>query len=199
MPGLKTWRGASHEKLSAAVGYAFLGHLTGMVSWGVSALVGVLVLLVDYDHLQVGERGEDGASCSYHKAHLGALYLPPLGYPLGVGKTGVENGNIVVEPLQDLKGKLMGKCYLGNKIDHLSAVFYYLLRTAQEDLRLSRACHAEEVVHHGRTLHDCLDRILLFLREHHIGALHGLVRIKGSEAGVPPASGDHGVQDLAAA
>ena len=108
-----------------------------MIPRGITALVRILMLFIDDDHLQILKRCENRTSGTDDKLDFRSFYAPPLGDSLRVGKARMQYGHIVLKPFHDLKGKLMSQRYFRNKVDDLSALSYYLFGTAQKHLRLS--------------------------------------------------------------
>ena len=157
-----------------------------------------MLLVYDY-HLQIRKRSEDSTSGTDDQADLGPLYLSPLGDALGVRQAGVQDRDIVFEPLEDLEGKLMSQGDLRNKIDYLAALLYDLLGATKENLGLSGPGDTEQIIHHAVRFHDGPDRILLLLGKNNIRSLDGLICIKATKTCVLSASGNHRIQNLATA
>ena len=102
--GLERRRGrAQHDDGVRHLG-AHHGDVAGVVARRFFLLVGRVVLFVDDDQREIGDRRKDGRARADDHARVAALDAVPLLGALAVGERGVQDGNFVAEDLMQIGG-----------------------------------------------------------------------------------------------
>ncbi len=122
------------------------GQVPGIISQLFLLFVGGFVLLVDDDHPQALEGGEDGRTSPYNDIHLSLSDPPPLIIPLTPGEPAVKRGYPPTEPLEKLPDELRGQGDLGNQNDGLSPPLKHPFNGPQVNLRLTASRNPEKEV-----------------------------------------------------
>ena len=107
-------------------------------------LVRGVVLLVDADHAERGQRREDRRAGADDDGRLSRGDPLPLVAPLGVGESGVEDGDAVAEAGEEAAERLRRQRDLGDEHDRAAAAGERRLAGADVDLGLAAAGRARE-------------------------------------------------------
>ena len=138
-PALRSRGGAPHHQRRSGLHGAALRDPAGVVTGIALLLVGGVVLLVDDDEAEIGERGEDRRP----RAHADPRLAPPEPQPLVVAlaraEPRVEHGNRVAEALLEAGRRLRRERDLGDQHDGRAATPQRRVGRAQVDLGLPAA------------------------------------------------------------
>ena len=93
VPAFHGRRGRAQQHRNAREPGAGHGHVAGRVTQPLLLLVGWVVLLVDDDGVQMGDRRQNGQPCAQHDARLPAGGSQPVAGPGCVGHLAVQHGN----------------------------------------------------------------------------------------------------------
>ena len=105
-------------------------------------LVAGVVLLVDDDQAEVGQRREDRRAGPHADPRRTAAQAHPLVVALAVGELGVQDGDGVAEARDEARHDLRGQRDLGDEHEHRPPLLERRARGVQVDLGLARAGHA---------------------------------------------------------
>ena len=88
-------RGRAKKQQSPCFSTAKLGNITGIIAWTVLRLVGLFLLLVNYNYTQVFRRGEHSTSGAYSQSGLSGLNTFPLIIAFPKREAAVEHSHII--------------------------------------------------------------------------------------------------------
>ncbi len=119
-------------------------HPAGVVAWRAIGLVAPVVLLVDDDQADVGQRRERRRSCSDHHARLAAKDPPPAVMALPRRQARVEHGELVADRGAEAVGELRDEAHLGHEHDRRPTGIDRLAHGREVDVGLARCGHPLE-------------------------------------------------------
>ena len=93
------------------------GDIAGVVARRFLLLVGRVVLFIDDDQREVGDRSENGGARADDHASFSALDAMPLLGAFAVGKRGMQDGDFVAEDLMQIGGDGGSKADFGDEQD----------------------------------------------------------------------------------
>ena len=138
-PGLRPRRRRAGDQHRAALARPPAGDGAGVVAGVAVLLVGGVVLLVDDEQAEVGERREDRRAGADADARLAAAQPAPLVVALAVGEGRVQDRDAVAEPGPEAGHGLRREADLGDEDDRRPAPGQHRLDRGQVDLGLARA------------------------------------------------------------
>ena len=165
VPGLRARRGGADEQPGAGAARALGGDGAGVVARVALVLVGGVVLLVDDDQPEVGDRREDRRARADRDPRLAGAQPPPLVVALALAERGVQQRDGVAEAGLEAPDGLRRQRDLGHEHDHALPALERRGGGAQVDLGLARAGDAVQQVRCARRALDGRDRGLLVGRE----------------------------------
>ena len=115
------------------------GNIAGVIARRFFLLVGGVVLFVDDDEREIGDRRKDRRARAHDHARFAALDAVPLLGALAVGQRGVQDGDFVAEDLMQVGGDGGRQADLGNQQDGGASGFEHGAHARQIDRGLSRA------------------------------------------------------------
>ena len=142
MPGLRPRRGGADQQPRAGAAGALGGDRAGVVARVALVLEGRVVLLVDDDQPEVGDRREDGGARADGDPRLAGAQAPPLVVALALAERGVQQRDGVAEARLEAPDGLRRERDLRHEHDHALAALQRRGGGAQVDLGLARAGHA---------------------------------------------------------
>ena len=147
---LRPRRRAAADQHRAVLGGAPLGDQPRVVARVALVLVGAVVLLVDDDEPEVGDRREDRAARADADARLARAQAAPLVVALPRAELGVQDRDGVAEARDEAVDHLRRQPDLGDEDQHAAPLGQRLGGGAQVDLGLARAGDAVQEQLGGR-------------------------------------------------
>jgi hypothetical protein len=138
-PALGPRGGRAGQQHGAALRGAPLGHAAGVVARVALLLVRGIVLLVDDDQPEVGQRREHRGPRPDADARLAAAQPQPLVVALARAQLGVQDRDLLAEPLPEPAGGLRGERDLRDQHDRRAPPVQGRRNGAQVDLGLAAA------------------------------------------------------------
>ena len=135
-------RGRAGDEHRPGVARAPGGDAAGVVARVALVLVAGVVLLVDDDQAEVGQRREDRRAGAHADPRRPAAQAHPLVVALAVGELGVQDRDGVAEARDEARHDLRGQRDLGDEHEHRAPLLERRVRGVQVDLGLARARHA---------------------------------------------------------
>ena len=120
------------------------GQAARVVAESLLVLVGGVVLLVDHDHAELLERGEERGARAHRDRRVAAAQALPLGEALGGPESAVQHRQSVAEARAQAAEDLVGQGDLGNQHQGLPPDAKGVGHRAQVDLGLAASGHAVE-------------------------------------------------------
>ena len=145
--------GAEHDGHALEVA-AHDGDIARVVVGRFLLLVGMLVLLVDHDDAEIGQRREDGRARADDDTRAAAADVLPLVVPLAAGKMAVQHGDadfLPEETRAEMLDRLRRERDFRHEDERAFAKGQHLRDGLQINLRLAAAGDAVEQ-HHARFL-----------------------------------------------
>ncbi len=136
---LQRRRGRAHHDDGVRHLRAHDGDVAGVVARSFFLLVGRVVLFVDDDQREIGDRGEDRRPRADDHARFAALDAVPLLGALAIGERGVQDGNFVAENLVQVGGDGGSQADFRDEQDGGASGFEHAAHGGQIDRGLARS------------------------------------------------------------
>ena len=139
---------------------AHYGNIAGVVARRFFLLVGGVVLFVDDDQCEIGDRGKDCGARADDHAGVSTFDAVPLLGAFAVGERGVEDGNFIAEDLMQVGGDGRGQTDFGDEQDRGTSGFEHAAHGCEIHRCLARSGdavqqHAGEFVGRDAFPHAC--------------------------------------------